>query len=54
MTMYERLRLAIEREERAVLLTVIEGADFGAKLLVVEGEEPLGDAPDDLAFLADD
>jgi len=50
---YERLRLAIERKERAVLLTVVEGDDLGAKLLVVESEEPLGDAPLELGALAD-
>jgi xanthine dehydrogenase accessory factor len=50
---YERLRLAIEREERAVLLTVVEGDDLGLKLLVVEGEEPVGDAPPELGALAE-
>jgi xanthine dehydrogenase accessory factor len=44
-----RLLEAIERDERAVLLTVIEGEPLGAKLLVIEGEEPLGDAPRELA-----
>ena len=53
MSTYERLRLAIERKERAVLLTVVEGDDLGAKLLVVESEEPLGDAPLELGALAD-
>jgi xanthine dehydrogenase accessory factor len=52
MTIYERLRLAVEREERAVVLTVVEGADAGTKLLIVEGEEPVGDAPIELAELA--
>ena len=52
MTLYERLRGAIEREERAVVLTVVEGEPRGAKLLIVEGEEPLGDAPHELAELA--
>jgi xanthine dehydrogenase accessory factor len=50
---YERLRLAIEREERAVLLTVVEGDGLGGKLLLVEGEEPLGDGPLELAALAE-
>jgi xanthine dehydrogenase accessory factor len=54
LTIYERLRLAIEGEERAVLLTVIEGPDLGAKLLMVEGEEPVGDAPGELAGLGED
>ena len=52
MTLYERQRLAIEREEPSVLLTVVEGPELGTKLLVVEGEEPVGDAPNDLAALA--
>jgi xanthine dehydrogenase accessory factor len=51
--LYERLRLAIEREERAVVLTIVEGEGLGAKLLLVEGEEPLGDGPRELAALAD-
>jgi xanthine dehydrogenase accessory factor len=53
-TLYERLRGAIEREERAVLLTVVEGEPRGAKLLVIQGEEPLGDAPHELIALAAD
>ena len=52
MTLYERLRGAIEREERAVLMTVVDGEPLGAKLLVVEGEEPLGDGPHELVELA--
>ena len=35
----DRLLQAIEREERAVLLTVIEGEPLGAHMLVVEGGE---------------
>jgi xanthine dehydrogenase accessory factor len=53
-TLYERLRGAIEREERAVLLTVVEGEPRGSKLLLVQGEEPLGDAPHELIELAAD
>lgn len=53
MTLYERLRLAVEREERAVVLTVVDGADAGTKLLLVEGDEPVGDAPTELATIAD-
>lgn len=53
MTVYERLRLAIEREERAVLITIVEGEGLGARLLLVEGEEPLGDGPPELAALAE-
>jgi xanthine dehydrogenase accessory factor len=48
MTLYERLRLAIEREERAALITVVEGEPLGAKTLVV-GDEVLGDGPAELA-----
>jgi xanthine dehydrogenase accessory factor len=48
MTIYERLRLAIEREERAALITVVEGEPLGAKTLVV-GDEVLGDGPAELA-----
>jgi xanthine dehydrogenase accessory factor len=52
---FERLRQAIEREERAVLFTVIEGEGVGAHMLVLEGGERLGDAlPDDLAAQADE
>jgi xanthine dehydrogenase accessory factor len=48
MTLYERLRLAIEREERAVLVTVVEGDPIGAKTLVV-GNEVIGDGPAEFA-----
>jgi xanthine dehydrogenase accessory factor len=48
MKLYERLRLAVEREERAVLLTVVEGEPLGSKTLVV-GDEVVGDGPVDLA-----
>jgi xanthine dehydrogenase accessory factor len=48
MILYERLRLAIEREERAVLLTVVDGEPLGAKTLVI-GDEVIGDGPTELA-----
>jgi xanthine dehydrogenase accessory factor len=48
MNLYERLRLAIEREERAVLVTVVDGDGVGSKALVV-GNEVLGDGPAELA-----
>lgn len=48
MNLFERLRLAVEREERAVLLTVVEGEPLGAKTLVV-GDEMIGDGPVELA-----
>ncbi len=53
MTLTERLLEAIERDERAVVLTIVEGEGAGAKLLVVEGEEPVGDAPRALASEAE-
>ncbi|MBV8079128.1 MAG: XdhC family protein [Actinobacteria bacterium] len=43
MTLFERLAEAIEREERAVLLTVVEGEPLGAHVLVLESGERLGD-----------
>ena len=53
--MLERLLEAIEREERAVLLTVIEGAPLGAHVLVIEGGERLGDGvPEEVVAQADD
>lgn len=54
MSVYERLRLAIEREERAVLLTIVDGEPLGARLLLVDGDTPVGDAPPELAGLAAD
>jgi xanthine dehydrogenase accessory factor len=48
MSLYQRLRLAIEREERAVLLTVVEGEPLGDRTLVV-GDEVIGDGPAELA-----
>jgi xanthine dehydrogenase accessory factor len=53
-TLTERLIAAIERDERTVVLTIVAGEDVGTKLLVVEGEEPVGDAPASLAAEADD
>ena len=47
--MIDRL-LALQRDGgRGVLLTVVEGADVGAKLLVLEGGEMTGDGPAELA-----
>jgi xanthine dehydrogenase accessory factor len=46
--------LALQREGgRGVVLTVLEGADAGAKLLVLEGGETVGDGPPELAAHAD-
>lgn len=51
--MIERL-LALRREGgRGVLLTVLEGAEAGAKLLVLEGGETVGDGPPELAAHAE-
>ncbi|HEY8773346.1 MAG TPA: XdhC family protein [Gaiellaceae bacterium] len=55
MTVTERLLEAIEREERAVLFTVIEGEGLGAHLLVLESGERLGDGvPEGIAGRADE
>jgi xanthine dehydrogenase accessory factor len=55
MTVTERLLQAIEREERCVLFTVIEGEGVGAHLLVLESGERHGDGiPDDVAGRADE
>jgi xanthine dehydrogenase accessory factor len=49
----ERLLALAHSEERAVLFTVVEGAQPGAKLLVLlQSGETLGDAPAELAALA--
>jgi xanthine dehydrogenase accessory factor len=54
-TVTERLLEAIEREERAVLFTVIEGEGLGAHLLVLEGGERHGDGvPEGIAGRADE
>jgi xanthine dehydrogenase accessory factor len=50
----ERL-LALQREGgRGVVLTVLAGPDTGAKLLVLEGGETVGDGPAELAQHADE
>src|SRR5215218_8095062 len=48
----DRLLQIVENSERAVVMTVLSGADLGAELLVTEGGEQLGEAPDELAELA--
>jgi xanthine dehydrogenase accessory factor len=40
---WERLREALEREERGVLVTVVAGEGAGAKLLVLESGDRVGD-----------
>jgi xanthine dehydrogenase accessory factor len=49
---FERVAEAIEREERAVLFTVVEGEPLGAHLLVLESGERVGD--EELAALANE
>jgi xanthine dehydrogenase accessory factor len=54
-SVFERLRVVIEREERGVLFTVVEGQPLGAHLLVLEGGERVGDGiPDELVEQADE
>jgi xanthine dehydrogenase accessory factor len=55
MSVTERLLQAIERDERAVLFTVIEGEPLGAHMLVLEGGERHGDGiPEELVGQADE
>jgi xanthine dehydrogenase accessory factor len=44
-----RLLQVVEASERAVVLTVIEGPDVGAELLVAEDGARMGDAPEEIA-----
>ena len=39
----------VDRDERAVVLTVLAGDDLGAELLVTEDGERVGDAPEEVA-----
>jgi xanthine dehydrogenase accessory factor len=48
-TIVERLLALAEGDERAVLFTVLDGGAAGAKLLVLESGETVGDAPSELA-----
>jgi xanthine dehydrogenase accessory factor len=50
----DRIAEAIERQESAVLLTVIEGEPLGAELLVLENGERRGNGPAELAEHAED
>ena len=43
MSVWERLREALEAQEPGVLLTVVRGEGLGAKLLVLESGERVGD-----------
>jgi xanthine dehydrogenase accessory factor len=50
----DRLIGIVEREERAVLFTVVQGEPLGAELLVTENGERLGDGPEELAGQVDE
>jgi xanthine dehydrogenase accessory factor len=52
LSVYERVRSAVERGERAVVFTVLEGDALGRKLYVPLDGEPEGNAPAGLAELA--
>jgi xanthine dehydrogenase accessory factor len=55
MSAVDRLLEAVERGERAVLFTVIEGEPLGAHALVLEGGERVGDGiPEDALKQADE
>ena len=45
----QRLLQVVERDERAVVLTVLEGPDAGAGTLVTEDGERVGDVPEEVA-----
>ncbi|MDQ2982830.1 MAG: XdhC/CoxI family protein [Actinomycetota bacterium] len=49
MTLTERLLQVAEREERAVLFTVVDGERIGARLLVLEDGERYGEGPEKLS-----
>ncbi|MDQ3894763.1 MAG: XdhC family protein [Actinomycetota bacterium] len=50
----DRLTQVVEREERAVLFTVVEGEPLGAQLLVTEDGERIGEGPEELLEHFDD
>ena len=53
MSVGDRLLELAHTDERAVLFTVIEGPEAGARLLVLlDEDETIGDAPASLAALA--
>jgi xanthine dehydrogenase accessory factor len=54
LSLYERLRSAIEQVERVVAFTVVEGEPLGAKALVFESGERLGEIPEEAARQADE
>ena len=50
----DRLARVVERQERAVLFTVVEGEPLGAQLLVTEDGERIGTGPEELVEHFDD
>ncbi len=52
--LFDRLVTAIENEERGVLFTVVEGESLGAKFLVFESGETVGEAIPGAAEAADE
>jgi xanthine dehydrogenase accessory factor len=54
LSIFESLREVVEQGGRAVVLTIVEGDDVGAKLLVLEDGTTVGDGPQELAALAAD
>jgi xanthine/CO dehydrogenase XdhC/CoxF family maturation factor len=52
-TLFDDVRAVAEDGGRAVVFTIIAGDDVGAKLLVHEDGSTAGDAPADLAALAE-
>jgi xanthine dehydrogenase accessory factor len=53
-SLYERLRDVVAGGGRAVCFTVVEGEPLGAKLLVLENGETVGDGPPELVQRADE
>jgi xanthine dehydrogenase accessory factor len=49
---FDELRQVVESGDRAVVLTILEGEDVGAKLLVREDGSTAGDGPPELGTLA--
>jgi xanthine dehydrogenase accessory factor len=49
LSLFERLSEVVANGERAVCLTVVEGEPLGAKLLVLDSGELVGDGPAELA-----
>ena len=54
MSVFEEIRRVVEEGGRAVVLTVVEGENVGAKLFVHEDGRTAGDGPPELAELAHD